>query len=527
MPDTELREPASDLRGLAPRGARHIVAVAGGRGGVGSSITATNLAVYLAQLGRKVTLVDADPTGAQLHSMLGVALDQRVAEGEGAEESLELVATPIPGLRLLPQRYSIGSTVPVRPGRKPRWVRGLRVIEADYVILDLGAGTAPATLDLFLGADIGIVVATPEPPSVEGVYRFARALFQRKLRRAIAKDRYKSRLEERALADLPPLPSPEAFVRGLARYEVALGEFAATELAALRPRLVVNGARLRHDADLGQAMVDMARRHLGVSFDYVGHIEQDDAVWLSVVRSRPLLVDSPTSKSARNLERIARRVLALAQNRVDPADGGQIPLLPSERSLYDVLLTHRSATDEELRRAHKRQREIYQPGSLPLTSILTDEELRAEQARIDEAHDTLLDPLRRRAYDVSTFQDEDLRERPKNPAVDEAALAERAMLRAELAREINAETEFTGALLRKVRESLGTDLEEIASRTKISLPYLRAIESEDFAALPAFVYARGFVHEVARCLNLDPTQVTRTYLKRFREWLRATQGQGA
>jgi hypothetical protein len=41
------------------------------------------------------------------------------------------------------------------------------------------------------------------------------------------------------------------------------------------------------------------------------------------------------------------------------------------------------------------------------------------------------------------------------------------------------------------------------------------------------VYARGFVHEVARCLNLDPTQVTRTYLKRFREWLRSSEGQGA
>jgi flagellar biosynthesis protein FlhG len=436
------------------------------------------------------------------------------------------VATPIPGLRLLPQRYSIGSTVPIRPGRKPRWIRGLRVLDADYVVLDLGAGTAPATLDLFLGADLGLVVATPEPPSVEGVYRFVRALFQRKLRRAIAKDRYKSRLEERALAELLPLPAPEALVRQLARYEVALGELAAAELSTLRPRLVVNGARLRPDAELGQAMVDLSRRHLGVAFDYMGHIEQDDAVWLSVVRSRPLLVDSPTSKSARNIERIARRVLALAQNRVEAPEVSPISLVPSERSLYDVLLTHRSATDEELRRAHKRQRDIYQPGSLPLTSLLSDEELRAELSRIDEAHDTLLDPLRRRAYDISTFPEEDAREQPKNAAVDEAVLAERAMLRAELAREINAETEFTGALLRKVRESQGTDLEEIASRTKISLPYLRAIESEDFGALPAFVYARGFVHEVARCLNLDPTQVTRTYLKRFRDWLRASEAQG-
>jgi flagellar biosynthesis protein FlhG len=526
MPDSESPALPSDLRGLAPRGARHVVAVAGGRGGVGASVTATNLAVYLAQLGRRVTLVDADPSGAQLHSMLGVQLDRGHIESEESEEALELVSTPIPGLRLLPQRYSIGSTVPIRPGRKPRWVRGLRVLDADYVILDLGAGTAPATLDLFLGADIGITVVTPEPPSVEGVYRFVRALFQRKLRRVIAKDRYKSRLEERALAELPPLPSPEAFVQRLARYETALGELAAAELATLRPRLVVNGARLRPDADLGQAMIDMSRRHLGVAFDYVGHIEQDDAVWLSVVRSRPLLVDSPTSKSARNIERIARRVLALAQNRAEAAELGPIPLSPSERSLYDVLLTHRSATDEELRRAHKRQRDIYQPGSLPLTSLLNEDELRSEQARIDEAHDTLLDPLRRRAYDVSIFPAEDPHERPKNAAVDEAVLAERTMLRAELAREINAETEFTGALLRKVRESLGTDLEEIASRTKISLPYLRAIEAEDFGGLPAFVYARGFVHEVARCLNLDPTQVTRTYLKRFREWLRTTQGQG-
>ncbi|HEX4340397.1 MAG TPA: helix-turn-helix domain-containing protein [Polyangiaceae bacterium] len=528
MPDSDYPAVPSDLRGLAPRGARHVVAVAGGRGGVGASVTATNLAVYLAQLGRKVTLVDADPTGAQLHSMLGVELDRTFVESEESEDALELVATPIPGLRLLPQRYSIGSTVPIRPGRKPRWVRALRVLDADYVILDLGAGTAGATLDLFLGADLGIVVVTPEPPSVEGAYRFVRALFQRKLRRAIAKDRYKGRLEERALSELPPMPSPEALVRQIARYEAATGELAAAELASLRPRLVVNGARLRPDADLGQAMIDMSRRHLGVAFDYLGHIEHDDAVWLSVVRSRPLLVDSPTSKSARNIERIARRVLALAQNRVETPEPSPVVLSTAERSLYDVLLTHRSATDEELRRAHKRQRDIYQPGSLPLTSLVSDGELRTEQARIDEAHDTLLDPLRRRAYDVSTFPEAAAAgERPKNQPVDEAVQAERAMLRAELAREINAETEFTGALLRKVRESLGTDLEEIASRTKISLPYLRAIEAEDFAGLPAFVYARGFVHEVARCLSLDPTQVTRTYLKRFREWMRTTQGQGS
>jgi flagellar biosynthesis protein FlhG len=248
-------------------------------------------------------------------------------------------------------------------------------------------------------------------------------------------------------------------------------------------------------------------------------------VWLSVVRRRPLLIDSPTSKSARNLERIARRILALATNREQERLSTETRIVPTEPSLYDVLLTHRSATDEELRRAHKRQREIYQLDSLPLTSLLTDDELRAEQARIDEAHDTLLDPLRRRAYDVSTFPDAE-----ENPAesrgrrVDEAVEAERALLRDELAREVTAETEFTGALLRKVRESQGAELEDIASRTKIALSHLRAIEAEDFAELPAFVYTRGFVQEVAKFLKLDPGQVSRTYLKRFRQWRRTSEG---
>src|SRR5262249_1660208 len=136
---------------------------------------------------------------------------------------------------------------------------------------------------------IGLVVVTPEPPSVEGAYRFVRALYQRRLRRALVKDRFKARLVDRAQADLEPLPPPCELVRALARYETPLAELAATELSALRPRLIVNDVKLRTDGDLGLAMVDLAHRYLGVSFDYMGHIEQDDSIWLSVVRSRPLL----------------------------------------------------------------------------------------------------------------------------------------------------------------------------------------------------------------------------------------------
>lgn len=91
------------------------------------------------------------------------------------------------------------------------------------------------------------------------------------------------------------------------------------------------------------------------------------------------------------------------------------------------------------------------------------------------------------------------------------------MLQAELARDINAETEFTGALLRKVRESQGIEINEISQRTKISMAHLVAIENEVFGDLPALVYVQGFVQQIAKILKLDPMQVAKTYTRRLRD----------
>jgi flagellar biosynthesis protein FlhG len=498
---------------------RHVLAVAGSRGGVGSSLVSVNLAVYLAQLGRTVALIDANPAGAFVHSMLGVPAEVCVGAAEDtAFDQLRPVKTLVPGLLLEPQRYCVGMTQPTRPGRKPRWAQDLRSLDVDHVLLDLGVGTHPANLELFLRADLGLIVTTPEPPSVEGTYRFLRALFQRRLRGRLVRDRHNLRGLERVHARLPPLPNPLQVVQGLASYEAALGELASAELAKLRPHLVVNCVRVKQHNELGPAMSDLAARYLGIALDYVGHVEQDDAVWLSVNRQRPLLIDNPATKSARNLERLARRVLGLAS--ALQGESAHTPASPrvSDPTLYDMLMTHPAAGDEELRKAYKRQREIFQSGSLPLCSLMSEDELSIERARIEEAHDTLLDPLKRRAYDVSTFPDREhdlsAPRSGQNPALE----AERAQLREELVHEIGPNTSFSGSLLRKVRESLGVDLEEIARYTKISQVQLHAIEEENFGELPASVYLRGFIHEIAKFLKLDPTQVTRTYLRRHGQW---------
>jgi flagellar biosynthesis protein FlhG len=83
--------------------------------------------------------------------------------------------------------------------------------------------------------------------------------------------------------------------------------------------------------------------------------------------------------------------------------------------------------------------------------------------------------------------------------------------------ELTPNSEFSGALLRAVREARGVELRELSSRTKIPLSSLNAIEDEAYENLPPAVYLRGFLLELARQLRVDPEQVARTYLRRARE----------
>jgi flagellar biosynthesis protein FlhG len=72
----------------------------------------------------------------------------------------------------------------------------------------------------------------------------------------------------------------------------------------------------------------------------------------------------------------------------------------------------------------------------------------------------------------------------------------------------------TGAALRRFREARGVPLEEIAHRSKISSRFLRYIEDERYDMLPAPVYLRGFIHEYARAVGLEPRATAEAYLSR-------------
>jgi cytoskeletal protein RodZ len=72
---------------------------------------------------------------------------------------------------------------------------------------------------------------------------------------------------------------------------------------------------------------------------------------------------------------------------------------------------------------------------------------------------------------------------------------------------------LVGELLRKKREELGKDLRDISKILKISYPYLKAIEDEDFKKLPEEVYVKGYIREYAEILHIDPDIAVKAYIQ--------------
>jgi flagellar biosynthesis protein FlhG len=483
---------------------RRTIAISGAKGGAGKSVVACNLAIYMSTLGRTTLVVDADRSGAHLHTLLGVPPRlPRQSSGPVPPRALSIQVTQLPGLY-----YLQGSVAEGDSGQRPLCTRrelaaALLGVDCDYLVLDLGAGIDRELLDLYLDADVALYVTVPEPPAVEGTYRFVRAAFLRGLTREL--DAPESLAKLIALADeLGGLPVPRELVEALEADEHPSALAARTWLRTFELKFVVNQSRVRSDLELGESICSAAWQRLGLSLHYLGYIDYDDNVWASVRERTPLLVKSPGTKASKSLEKLARRVLSF-----EGGKGRSRPLrtVPSG-SHHELLEVDRGATDEEIRRANRRMRDVYAEQALCCYGLYSAAELESVRARLDQAFDVLLDHNRRRPYELTIFPDAD------------AAQPEEAPLQAARdlppAPSITPDTEYDGSLLRAVRESQGLELKQISRRTRINMAYLEALEADDFAALPAIVYVRGFLTELAKFLRLDPVQVAQTYVRRIK-----------
>lgn len=218
----------------------------------------------------------------------------------------------------------------------------------------------------------------------------------------------------------------------------------------------------------------------------------------------------------------------------------------NQRNYYEILEVPVDATPDEIYQGHMRAKNAYSQDSLALYSLMSQEECQNILQLIDEAYSILSDPLKRRQYDQarglnsgsehpplygSTRQDESLQsadhvinQAPQSTGknnMNKIVIMKKFALEyekdPEFEQEIEQAQEYTGELIKRIREYKNMDLVRLAELTRISKTYLANIEAEKFDNLPAPVYVRGFVYQVAKCLKLNPDFVATSYVYRMKK----------
>lgn len=260
-----------------------IWAIGGGKGGTGKSFVASGLGVCLAERGFRVILVDADFGGANLHTYLGLLKPQHTfAEfvQDGAPLKDLTIETPVEGLSLIAGDLNASNSNSLNYNSRRRFFRQLRQLDADYVLMDLGAGSHHKTIDAFLEADRMLAVTVPERMAIENLYVFIKSAFFRKLHRMFkqagiletAKDVWKNRggYGIRSMAE---------FTAYLCRTSSEFNRMFLSEREAFKAYIVLNKVRDFRQIETGHAIRSMTEKFLGIPAAFVGHVRYDRDFW--------------------------------------------------------------------------------------------------------------------------------------------------------------------------------------------------------------------------------------------------------
>lgn len=178
-----LDDQASKLRRMMNRGpTARTIAISSGKGGVGKSNVALNLAILMSAAGKRVALVDADLGLANLDVLVDVNARTNLAHVIAGSKRLDEVIIDLPsGVQLVPGASGLAKLAHLTEFQRAQLVQELSMLEADndIIIIDTGAGIGPDVLHFATAADSVIVVTTPEPTAVTDGYAFIKVMSQR------------------------------------------------------------------------------------------------------------------------------------------------------------------------------------------------------------------------------------------------------------------------------------------------------------------------------------------------------------
>lgn len=249
---------------LRPRAGRRatVIAITSGKGGVGKSNIAVNLAIQLSSGGKDVVLLDADLGLANADVLCNIDLPHNLSHVISRKRTLREVMVKAPGgFRLIGGASGLARMADLDDADRQRLVGALSELEkeTDVILIDTGAGISPNVLAFTRAADHVLVVTTPEPTAITDAYAVVKV---------ISKD-------------------------GLAR----------------RISLLVNQVRSANEAQLVHERISkVARQFLSVSVLDGGHVMADENITMCVRKRMPFVLAAPRCAASRGIAQLAMRL---------------------------------------------------------------------------------------------------------------------------------------------------------------------------------------------------------------------------
>ncbi|HLT05574.1 MAG TPA: flagellar synthesis regulator FleN [Pseudomonas sp.] len=239
-----------------------VIAVTGGKGGVGKTSVSVNLALALADLGRRVLLLDADLGLANVDVMLGLMPKRNLADVIEGECELRDVIVPGPGgIRIVPASSGAANMVRLTSQQHAGLIQAFSDISEsiDVLIIDTAAGIGEGVTSFVRAAQEVLLVVTDEPTSITDAYALVKLLNRD---------------------------------YGLSRFRVLANMTQSPE----------------EGRNLYTKLTKVTERFLDVALQYVGAIPSDDLVRKAVQKQRAVYDAYPRSKSAQAYRAVAQKV---------------------------------------------------------------------------------------------------------------------------------------------------------------------------------------------------------------------------
>jgi len=351
---------------------RNLWVIGGGKKGVGKTLVAASISMVLARMGKPAIAVDASTEGTNLQNYLGITqagpsfadlLENRASEREVLKNTAE------PGLRLIAGASGMLGMANPQSGQRERIVRFLAGLDAEYVVVDLGAASSPHTLDFFNLCDEGILIVTPDPLSMHHAYDFVRRALYRNIQRKFASvHSVQAVLKE--FVESPDASRPRTmmdFYEQLCSTDPSSADKVAALVDNYRPHILVNMASSEQDQRVAEIIQSASKKFLNVDLHSCGLILSDPGVGGTARQTVPLEPDGALAKQVRqSVQSILNRTLPEESS---PAAGAERPPLTTPiMGLNHNLFVRGSAL-------HVQTEDMGNSGKCVITQVFSDGEI--------------------------------------------------------------------------------------------------------------------------------------------------------